>query len=105
MFPDGTNVVQITDDSGRKGHPDWSPDGSQIVYAADYFNGTPQAYSELYIVNADGSGRFIIPDTRHARHPRWSPDGTTIAFEQLIRWQRGHLRDRYGWLGQIAANN
>ena len=84
MYTDGTNIVQITNDSGRKAHPDWSPDGSRIVYAADYNNGTPQGYSELYIINADGSGKSLITNTRDARHPRWSPDGTKIAFEQYL---------------------
>jgi len=84
MFPDGTNIIQVTNDGGRKSHPDWSPDGSQIVYSADYNNGTPQFYSELYIIDADGSGKFLIPNTRDARHPRWSPGGTKIAFEQSL---------------------
>ena len=84
MFPDGTNIVQISNDSGRKGHPDWSPDGWQIVYAANYNNGTPQSYSELYIINADGTGKFLIPNTRDGHHPRWSPSGIKIAFEQHL---------------------
>lgn len=97
MYPDGTNIVQITNDSGRKAHPDWSPDGSQIVYAADYFNGTPQGYSELYIINADGTGKFLIPNTRDARHPRWSPERHKNRLRAIAIWQCGHLRHHHGW--------
>jgi hypothetical protein len=55
--------------------PAWSPDGTKIVFAS---NGT------LWTMNADGSGRSLIPNTQSPSYqPSWSPDGSKIAFERL----------------------
>jgi Tol biopolymer transport system component len=63
----------------------WSPDGRKIAFIEarsrrrDLFN------NNLYVVNADGSGRRLV--TRRARAfsdaPAWSPDGRRIAFQSL----------------------
>ncbi|MEO8201017.1 MAG: BamA/TamA family outer membrane protein [Gemmatimonadota bacterium] len=56
--------------------PAWSPDGKQIV-----FTGYDGGISDLYVVNADGSGfRKLTSDKNADFHPVWSPDGRTIAF-------------------------
>jgi TolB protein len=50
--------------------PDWSPDGSRLVYVQQ---------GQLYTVNLDGSDvRPLGAATASA--PVWSPDGRTIAF-------------------------
>jgi Tol biopolymer transport system component len=46
----------------------WSPDGSQIAFAADGW--WPSA---LYIVNADGSGLGKVPNAGKAWNPVWLP--------------------------------
>ena len=57
-------------------NPSWSPDGRRLV-----FTGFDGGMSDLYIVNADGSGLRQLTDDKHADlHPSWSPDGNTIAF-------------------------
>ncbi|KPJ72752.1 hypothetical protein AMJ52_05340 [candidate division TA06 bacterium DG_78] len=52
-----TTLVEIdTSNSVRKG-ADWSPDGEKIVYSGDRGE---DSYSDIYIVNADGTGRRTI---------------------------------------------
>ncbi|MEP6572107.1 MAG: BamA/TamA family outer membrane protein [Gemmatimonadota bacterium] len=56
--------------------PSWSPDGTQIV-----FTGFDGGISDLFVINADGSGLRRLTNDKYADfHPVWSPDGRTIAF-------------------------
>lgn len=82
--PDGTDQRRITDDSTDDTSPAWSPDGSKIVFAATS-DKAPFAIDpnyDLYVVNADGSGRRLLvsEERRSEFDPAWSPDGTRIAF-------------------------
>jgi Tol biopolymer transport system component len=66
---DGTAMVQLTSGPHFDHSPDWSPDGSQVVFQRSGVG--------LYVVNADGSGlRFLAPGAS----PSWSPDGSQITF-------------------------
>ncbi|HUK13439.1 MAG TPA: S9 family peptidase [Thermoanaerobaculaceae bacterium] len=64
------------------GDPQPSRDGSRIAYVASYTDlANAKRWSELRIVNADGSGDRALTQGRHLdASPRWSPDGTAIAF-------------------------
>src|SRR5439155_18433787 len=47
------------------------------------FNNGPDYNSEIYVINADGSGLSNLTNTPNLvndLHPAWSPDGTKIAF-------------------------
>jgi Tol biopolymer transport system component len=53
--------------------PEVSPDGRQLAFA--------DIYDELWIANADGSGRRRLGSTTNqGEEPRWSPDGRRIAY-------------------------
>jgi Tol biopolymer transport system component len=56
--------------------PAWSPDGKQLV-----FTGYDGGLSDLFIINADGTGLKRLTNDKYADlQPVWSPDGQTIAF-------------------------
>jgi TolB protein len=65
--------------------PSWSPDGRQIAYASvsatfpepgGTFLPNPSEVSDIWVVNADGSGRMRLTDGYTANHaPVFSPDG------------------------------
>jgi Tol biopolymer transport system component len=56
--------------------PSWSPDGSQLV-----FTGYDGGLTDLFIVNADGTGLRRLTNDRFADlQPVWSPSGGTLAF-------------------------
>src|SRR5207248_7885020 len=56
--------------------PSWSPDGKELV-----FSGYDGGISDLFVVNADGSGLHRLTNDKYADlQPSWAPDGKTIAF-------------------------
>lgn len=55
-------------------YPDYSPDGSRVVYADGW---------SVYTVDASGGDRrWVIDGGSVPSHPRWSPDGTEVGYEQ-----------------------
>lgn len=65
--------------SEKKGayDPAWSADGQWIVYSA---RSDKADETDLYIMQADGSGRQRLTVGGKDRGASWSPDGTQIAF-------------------------
>lgn len=59
--------------------PSWSPSGGKILFSTD---GGGQVQLDLWVMNADGSGRQRITNTpsRDERDPAWSPDGHRIVY-------------------------
>jgi len=50
----------------------WSPDGKAIAFASTYGGFCPG--SALYVVNADGSGLSVVPNTGMIWEPSWRPE-------------------------------
>jgi len=55
----------------------WSPDGQKILFVGAR-RGTRGKLSDIYVMNADGSGQRKL--TRRGRDARWSPGGEKISF-------------------------
>jgi Tol biopolymer transport system component len=89
---DGSGDRRLTAKGRHSIDPDWSPDGTRIVYAeAKSVSERRPAQYRIVVMNADGSGRRVLsafggPDELN---PKWMPDGQTIIFE---RWQQRGTR-------------
>jgi len=79
--PDGTGRRQLTHvgTAQAAGAPDWSADGTKIVYASNQTGDY-----RIWVMNADGSGqRRVANDPGFADlDPAWSPDGARILFSR-----------------------
>ena len=82
---DGTNVRELTTDDDKKGHPQWSPDGTKIMYeAAGNQTTNPKSHARLRVVDADGKQLAEVPVFSTM------PDGSTIygmRFVESSGWQ------------------
>jgi Tol biopolymer transport system component len=75
--PDGSDPVQLTDDSAVEHEPSWSPDGARIVFAS----GEDDLSQDVYVMNGDGSDVQKLTDWAGLDLlPIWSPDGQWVAF-------------------------
>jgi TolB protein len=88
MKPDGTDVVQLTNNSSHDLYPNWSPDGSRLAFASLRDEPNPSGCGpcnwEIYTMNPDGSGTTRLTNNpAQDSEPAWSPDGTKIAFSSF----------------------
>jgi Tol biopolymer transport system component len=84
---DGSPETRITDDPGWDMCPEWSPDGSRIMFNSDRLDGQYR----IFIANSDGGGARQLLDqpisidskpfsVNAGLVSRWSPDGRKIAY-------------------------
>ena len=84
--PDGTGLAQLTHEPqgiSAQG-PDWSPDGSRILFARV---NSSNFVGRIWIMNADGTGqRRLASDApgRSDTQPRFSSDGGHIVFTRCL---------------------
>jgi serine/threonine protein kinase/WD40 repeat protein len=78
--PDGTELRQLTNDLARDRTPNWSPDGSRILFASDR-----SGKYEAWTIRPDGSELTQVTHLadRPVLHPFWSPDGRKIGFNYV----------------------
>ena len=76
---DGTDIRQLTRLDFPAQVPCWSPDMSRIVFA-----GEPAGHSEIFVMNADGSGIVQLAHTGgDDSHPHRSADGSRASTSHL----------------------
>lgn len=72
----GGNAAKILDDDGGVSRPRWSPDATQLVYAA---NGNGRRGLRVHSLG-DGTTRELTDGRFLDLHPAWHPDGERIVF-------------------------
>jgi Tol biopolymer transport system component len=83
----GMHILDITSglitDLGAGNRPVWSPSGDRIAFMVAEDDGYTYTSSDIYLINADGTGRRKLSTTTTLMemNPTWSPAGTRIAFE------------------------
>jgi len=82
VFANGGTAVPVTTGPAADLAPDWSPDGSRIVFARneDARLDTTEDF-DLWTVDIDGGLLTRLTDTPTKEiEPRWSPDGSRIVY-------------------------
>jgi len=75
---DGSDLQRLTNTEAAEDHPAWSPDGSKIIFDADY---DADGFYEIYTIHPDGSNLRRLTSTQaNDQFADWSPDGRQIAF-------------------------
>jgi dipeptidyl aminopeptidase/acylaminoacyl peptidase len=74
---DGTGIRtrRLTDTGGDEREPEWSPDGTRIVFLR-----TTEDGSALESIRASGGPATVIPAPAQAANPAWSPDGRRLTY-------------------------
>ncbi|MGA7415357.1 MAG: winged helix-turn-helix domain-containing protein [Bryobacteraceae bacterium] len=77
---DGSRPLELSSSPFLTRKPDWSPDGTEIVFERSLQGKPPQ----LYVVSVDGGVARPLTDGKDfvggAWDPSWSPDGSSIVF-------------------------
>jgi serine/threonine protein kinase len=77
------DVRQLTHGSDRYRTPQWSPDGSQILFSSNR-----SGRYEAWTIRPDGSGLTQVthlPGNQPVLYPFWSPDGRKIGFTWALQ--------------------
>lgn len=81
---DGTSQINITNNPGADGYPEWSPDGKYIAFYSKYDQNKTWS---IHIMNSDGTNRKRLTHAKNKwdSSPTWSPNGGKIAFAREYR--------------------
>lgn len=79
MDPDGSQLLNLTNDPGHDISPAISPDGRTIAFLS-----TRTGLFQIFLMNSDGSGvRQLTSEYAGTSAPRFSPDGTKIVYSPV----------------------
>jgi hypothetical protein len=89
MVDSGVHQIQITDVL-TAGDPDWSPDGSLIVFSTEPIHdwndvGVPDQ-PDVYTVRPDGSNLQRLTSDLGSGSPSWTSDGKILFYHQRAMW-------------------
>ena len=83
---DGSGLLQVTPDGVPAGDPDWSPDGSLIVFGPTslhlWLYGQNQAAWSIQAIRPDGTDLHVVVPGTDAATPSWTAGGDQILFTQ-----------------------
>jgi DNA-binding winged helix-turn-helix (wHTH) protein/Tol biopolymer transport system component len=83
---DGGSPVQLTFDDRAETDPDWSPDGSSVVFGrAPEYMAEALMPKDIQIVNVKSGQVSTVPGSEGLFSPHWSPDGRYIAAMPMKR--------------------
>src|SRR5690606_38148934 len=75
----GGEPVRVTNDAQTEGEPQWTPDGSGVVFS---YGSSP---AEVHVVAvAAGETRTLVAMPRDAMGAEFSPDGRLVAFRMAL---------------------
>jgi Tol biopolymer transport system component len=98
---DGSGLRQLTPDGVAAGDPDWSPDGSFIVFGPTslhlWLYGQDQSDWSIQAIRPDGSDLHVVVPAPDAATPSWTAGGSQILFTQSVgKRQLIRIADRDG---------
>lgn len=80
MGRDGSKPRQITKLGGANFAPSWHPDGTRLVFAANFADPKGRDF-DVYVINIDGTGlERITYNNTFDGFPMFSPNGTHLVF-------------------------
>jgi len=84
MAPDGSGLRELTEPGNLDRDPEWSPDGTRIVFTRGFLDDDPDGFeagSTIMVIDESGEEHAIPPlGPGQREHPTWAPDGKSIAF-------------------------
>lgn len=81
MNQDGSGAVLLHAGERMDSDPRWSPDGRRIAFVSLIaVDGEVRLTSEIFVIEADGSGLLQLTQGGENWSPAWAPDGSRIAF-------------------------
>ena len=84
---DGTGLTQVTHDDAENLFPQWSPDGTHILFSAQYIGGRHD-FHHLATIRPDGTDRQVITN---GLFDDYSPEYTIDARQIVFSSSRGNL--------------
>lgn len=89
LYSNAQEIQRVT--ATRDLYPDWSPDGSKIVFQSDRNSGIGQGF-HIYIIGSDQKRLIRITAGESSdQGPVWSPDGTRILYSSYLTDENSEL--------------
>jgi Tol biopolymer transport system component len=82
---DGANLRRLSPEELEAGEPEWSPDGSRVLFTTRPIHDWPCcnfAENHIYTIAVDGSDLRRLDTEAWAASPTWADDGSRILFIQ-----------------------